>query len=138
MQIGFGHEESGEYGHPEYGQPAKGRWRAAGIGASLAAGGPAWHAKPQFYLLAGRVARAARNAGRPADAGRRSPAARTGANIKLVLRLRRPIHMPSDIPPARGFIESMFGIKIARTSFQRQTGRARSAPCGRRTIWNCA
>ncbi|WP_256334207.1 hypothetical protein [Burkholderia orbicola] len=48
--------------------------RAAGSGASLAAGGPGWHAKAQFYLLTGR---AARDPGRRADAAtldRRPPA----------------------------------------------------------------
>ncbi|OXI71629.1 hypothetical protein CFB44_24970 [Burkholderia sp. AU31280] len=60
MQVGIGHEQSGRSG-----KPAKGRWRAAGIGASLAAGGPGWHANAQFYLLTGR---AARNTGHRADA----------------------------------------------------------------------
>ncbi|KAG8153468.1 hypothetical protein BFF94_011640 [Burkholderia catarinensis] len=48
MQIGFGHEGSGVVG-----QPAKGRWRAAGIGASLAAGGPEWHAKAAILPAGG-------------------------------------------------------------------------------------
>ncbi|MPV56682.1 hypothetical protein CFB46_28490 [Burkholderia sp. HI2761] len=67
MQVGIGHEQSGEVG-----QAGKGRRRAAGIGASLAAGGPGWHANAQFYLLAGR---AARDAGHRADAatGERRP-----------------------------------------------------------------
>ncbi|WP_241302446.1 hypothetical protein, partial [Burkholderia stabilis] len=72
--------------------------------------------RPHFYLLAGRVARAARKPGLPADAGGcRTPVAagRTGAIIKLVLRPWRPIQMPSDIPSARGSIESTLGLKIA-------------------------
>ncbi|RQV52047.1 hypothetical protein DF020_30190 [Burkholderia cenocepacia] len=60
MQVGIGHEESGRYG-----QAGEGAGRAAGSGASLAAGGPGWHAKAQFYLLTGR---AARDPGRRADA----------------------------------------------------------------------
>ncbi|MPV71132.1 hypothetical protein GD429_36300 [Burkholderia sp. BE17] len=53
MQVGFGHEESWEYGQPEYGQPVKGRWRAAVIGASLAAGCPEWHAKAAILPAGG-------------------------------------------------------------------------------------
>ncbi|WP_205184247.1 hypothetical protein, partial [Burkholderia sp. LMG 13014] len=49
----------------------------------------------------------------PAEAGRYVSGARTGANIKLVLRPGRPIPMLSDIPSARGFIESTFRLKIA-------------------------
>ncbi|ONJ03110.1 hypothetical protein A8D95_22800 [Burkholderia cenocepacia] len=60
MQVGIGHEESGQYG-----QAGEGAWRAAGSGASLAAGGRGWHANAQFYPLGGG---AARNAGRRADA----------------------------------------------------------------------
>ncbi|WJN74694.1 hypothetical protein OH687_30745 [Burkholderia anthina] len=81
------------------GKPAKARARAAGEGASLAAGGPGWHANAQFYPLAGRAVRAA---GHPADAAaahlpvvaRRTPQI---SNLYYVFGgqfVRRPISRP--------------------------------------------